>query len=295
MPSADEARLAAARQSRKVDVGVLGGVFGRLFRSATRAKPMKVLPEPATSPNWIGLVAEPALGERSPCRGPRWSRRRRARRRAAWCRRSARPRCRAGRTHASRTCSCGAILRTPGASSSGFSSASASALRDLARRELAAAEEIVGPPVAMAERDVAGAPRRDASEKPMSSACSGSSEEVSVSMATTPASKASCDPALQFIARASRSRRPSGRSWLARLGRPRGGEAGAASSAARRAGARRRRVRRALIGGAPAAARRRRRHAVARRASRRRRRSAGRARSRRVDAADLGDAAGDAS
>ena len=75
-------------------VGVLGGVFGRLRRSATRSKVTCALPVPATCSKGIGVVAELALRPARPCRGR--AGRRRARRRSAWCRRKARssmPRC----------------------------------------------------------------------------------------------------------------------------------------------------------------------------------------------------------
>ena len=59
-------------------------------------------------------------------------------------------------------------------------------------------------------------PARSASEKPTSSACSGSSEVVSVSKATTPCLARLGDPVVEPLERATPSRRPRGRTAIGR-------------------------------------------------------------------------------
>ena len=83
-----------------------------------------------------------------------------------------------------------AIFSTLSDSSSGFRRASTSRGGQLARQQRVAAEEIARAFAAMAQRDVDALPSATQSEMPTSSACIGSSDEVSVSTATSPASKA---------------------------------------------------------------------------------------------------------
>ena len=100
-------------------------------RSATRSKVTLLLPEPATSLKAIGLWPSQRLAEPS----MPWpaARRRRAHRRSASCRRTARSRCRGGAAPASRYLTFWPIFRTERSSSSGFS-ARAPRDRDLVLR-----------------------------------------------------------------------------------------------------------------------------------------------------------------
>ena len=109
-------------------IDALGGVRPRLRRGNKR-KGDRVAAGPGDVGERRRTVAEDALPQARRRRGSRRSRPHRARRRSASCRRSARPRRRGGRTSARRTSRSSPILRTPGASSSGFKSAIASSSR----------------------------------------------------------------------------------------------------------------------------------------------------------------------
>ena len=103
------------------------------------------------------------------------------------------------------------ILRTPGASSSGFRSASASASAIWPRRRPPPPNRSSAPD-AVADRDVAGLARRDRQGDAERSACIGSIDEISASIATTPCLMRPRDPGGELRRPSALSRRPSGRS-----------------------------------------------------------------------------------
>ena len=107
------------------------------------------------------LVAEPALGAARPCRGRRWSPPNRAHRRSASCRRSARPRCRAGANTCQSNFTFWPILSTPGVFEQRLQQRERLGLRDLAGRRARRRRTGRRSPATMAERDVAGLARRD--------------------------------------------------------------------------------------------------------------------------------------
>ena len=118
--------------------------------------------------------------------------RHRARRRAAWCRRAARPRCRAAPARAQSYLRFCPIFRTDGVLQQRLQQRRAPRRSGPAAMHAAAAESKSPPAAAMrraARSRPCPAPR--ASEKPTSSACMGSRLVVSVSKAKRPAARAS--------------------------------------------------------------------------------------------------------
>ncbi len=154
-----EARLQRLPQPQR-HVGVLGGIVGRLARSATQSKVTCDLPEPATSLKCDRRVAEPALATARPCRGRPC--RRRAHRTSAWCRRRARcsmPRCAKISQSNFRFC---ADLEDAGVFQQRLAARRARPSPRSGRRHEPAGEQAVAVAgLAMGERHVAGLVRRD--------------------------------------------------------------------------------------------------------------------------------------
>ena len=176
-------------QSRKV-TSASSAEYSVALSIGTRAKPMKLRPEPATSPNAIGLW--PRCFSRQHVHAVIGAGRRRAHRRAASYRRSAAPRCRAVRSTSQSILHVCAIFRTLRIR------AAASDARALRRagnwpgRRSAPPKRSPASPLRWRERDVdRRVPALTHSDMPTRSACIGSSDVVSVSTARRPASNAS--------------------------------------------------------------------------------------------------------